>query len=353
MIEAIHFEHYTLRYLDQRFLPMKETRVSTRDYRRAIDAIKTLAIRGAPLIGIAAAYAVVLAARQFKGKKKNFKSHLLAAIEEINASRPTAVNLFFATAKMTNVLHASLNTAIDIPQLIERLLEEARAIHTAEIYGCEQIAFHGVELLRHDFAHVLMYQRLTVLTHCNTGVLATGGIGTALGVIKLAYREGLIERVYVSETRPLLQGLRLTAWELAKEKIPFEVVSDSSSGFLMQKSLVDFVITGADRIAANGDTANKIGTYTHALAAHQHHRKFYIAAPVSTIDMSIPDGNAIPIEQRRNTELINLYGRPLAPPETPALNFAFDVTPHELISAIITDEGVTQNSHQDELAKLV
>ncbi|MGQ9805409.1 MAG: S-methyl-5-thioribose-1-phosphate isomerase [Chlorobiales bacterium] len=348
---AISFEHDTLHYLDQRFLPLKEIVVATRDYKRAIEAIKSLAIRGAPLIGIAAGYAFVLAARQFKGKKKNFSAFLTKVAKEIEASRPTAVNLFVATARLKRIVEREVASS-DIPELIFKLEQEARTIHSEEIHNCEAIAQHGVKLLKQEFSHVLSYQRLTVLTHCNTGVLATGGIGTAFGVIKRAYEAGLIEKVYVSETRPLLQGLRLTAFELEKEQIPFEVVSDSSTAFLMQKSLIDFVITGADRIATNGDTANKIGTYSHAIAAAAHRRKFYIAAPVSTIDFSISDGSQIPIERRSTIELTRIYGRNVAKESLPVLNYAFDITPHSLISAIITDKGVLKPNFTEAIAEL-
>ncbi len=350
-MNAIAFEHDTLHYLDQRFLPLKEVVVSTRDYRRVIEAIKTLAIRGAPLIGIAAGYAVVLAARQFKGKKKNFSAFISTAISEIASSRPTAANLFFATARLKRVVTRELSTC-DIPELISKLEREARTIHNEEVENCEHIAQHGIQLLKEDFSHVLAYQRLTVLTHCNTGTLATGGIGTALGIIQRAHEVGLIEKVYVSETRPLLQGLRLTAFELEKAQIPFEVITDASVAFLMQKSLLDFVITGADRIAANGDTANKIGTYSHAVSAATHQRKFYIAAPVSTIDFNIPDGSHIPIEHRPTLELVRIYGRNVAKDSFPVLNFAFDVTPHQFISAIITDKGVLKPNFTEAIAEL-
>jgi methylthioribose-1-phosphate isomerase len=347
---AISFEHDTLHYLDQRFLPLKEIVVATRDYKRAIEAIKTLAIRGAPLIGIAAGYAFVLAARQFKGKKKNFSTFLAKAAGEIESSRPTAVNLFFAMARLKRVVEREAALS-DIPELIFKLEQEARTIHSEEIHNCEAIGQHGVKLLKEEFSHVLAYQRLTVLTHCNTGVLATGGIGTAFGVIKRAYEAGLIEKVYASETRPLLQGLRLTAFELEKEQIPFEVVSDSSAAFLMQKSLIDFVITGADRIATNGDTANKIGTYSHAISAAAHRRKFYIAAPVSTIDFSLSDGSQIPIERRATLELTRIYGRNVAKESLPALNYAFDVTPHSFISAIITEKGILQPNFTEAISE--
>lgn len=351
MIHVISFEHRRLTYLDQRFLPLKEVYVHTKDYRKAIDAIKTLAIRGAPLIGIAAAYAVVLALSAYKGKKSGLKKYFYRALSEINASRPTAVNLFWATARLRAVFERVFEES-DIPAIVNALAAEATAIHQEEIHNCAAIARYGVELLRRDFAHVLRYQRLTALTHCNTGALATGGMGTALGVIKQAYLEGLIEKVYVSETRPLLQGLRLTTFELEKEDIPYEAISDSSAGFLFQREMIDFVITGADRIAANGDTANKIGTYAHAVHAAFHRRRLYIAAPLSTFDISLSTGADIVIEQRDAAELTSIYGRAVAPTKTPVLNYAFDVTPAALISAIITDKGICEPDFKRSIARL-
>jgi methylthioribose-1-phosphate isomerase len=352
MIEVISFEHRRLTYLDQRFLPLKEVYVHTKDYRKAIEAIKTLAIRGAPLIGIAAGYAGVLALAAYKGKKSGLKKYVYRVLAELDASRPTAVNLFWATARLRAAFQKVFDHS-DIPTIVEALAAEAKAIHQEEIQNCAAIARHGVALLRRDFAHVLQYQRLTVLTHCNTGTLATGGIGTALGVIKQAYLEGLIEKVYVSETRPLLQGLRLTCFELEKEEIPYQAISDSSAGFLFQRQMIDFVITGADRIAANGDTANKIGTYTHAVNAAFHRRRLYIAAPLSTFDTSLSNGNEIIIEQRAASELLTAYGRNLAPPKTPVLNYAFDVTPASLISAIITDKGISEPDFKRSIAHLM
>ncbi len=352
MIHAISFEHGRLRYLDQRFLPLKEIYIETKDYRRAVDAIKTLAVRGAPLIGIAAGYAAVLAVAQFKGKKRSLKSHMAHALAEIEAARPTAVNLFWAAARMKAAFNQAFE-AYDVPEIARRLQAEAEAIHHEEIANCAAIARHGVDLLKRDFAHILPHQRLTVLTHCNTGTLATGGLGTALGVIKVAYQEGLIEKVYASETRPLLQGLRLTTYELEKEQLPYEAIADGASGFLMQREMIDFVITGADRIARNGDTANKIGTYSHAVNAAHHRRKFYIAAPVSTIDAAISNGHQITIEQRGNTELTSIYGKSVAPVKTPALNFAFDVTPASLIAAIITEKGVCEKDYTRSISTIV
>ncbi|MCS7013837.1 MAG: S-methyl-5-thioribose-1-phosphate isomerase [Chloroherpetonaceae bacterium] len=351
MIQVIVFENKRLTYLDQRFLPLKEVFVHTKDYRKVIEAIKTLAIRGAPLIGIAAAYAAALAVQAYKGKKSGLKRYFYHALSELDAARPTAVNLFWATARARAAFNRVYEQS-DISTIAKAILEEAEAIHQKEVQNCDAIARHGTELLRRDFAHQLLQRRLTVLTHCNTGTLATGGIGTALGVIKQAYLEGLIEKVFVSETRPLLQGLRLTTFELEKEEIPYQAIADSSAGFLFQKGMIDLVITGADRIAANGDTANKIGTYTHAVNAAFHKRKFYVAAPLSTFDATLSCGEEILIEQRAGTELTSIYGRNVAPQKTPVLNYAFDITPATLISSIITERGVAEPDFKTSLAQI-
>ncbi len=336
MIDAISFDQNRIKYLDQRFLPLKETYVDTNDYLSAIEAIKTLAVRGAPLIGIVAGYTVVLAVQNYEGKKKDFKAYFTKIIAEVEASRPTAVNLFYATARMKAVFNNHFENS-QLPEFNELILKEARAIHEKEIQNCEDMARFGVEQIKKDLGHILAERKLNVLTHCNTGTLATGGLGTALGVIKKAYQEGLINCVYTAESRPLLQGLRLTAWELEQEQIPFFSHADSSSGILMQRGKVDFAIVGADRIAANGDTANKIGTFNHAVLCHEHGLPFYIAAPLSTIDTTIPDGTHIPIEERNGDELRSIYGRQVATASTPVVNYAFDMTPAKFIRGIITE----------------
>ena len=326
MIDAISFKDNTLHYLDQRYLPLKENYVATKDYREAIEAIKTLAVRGAPLIGVAAAYTIILGINSFKGSKEEFPAFFKSLVAEVEASRPTAVNLFFAAA---------------------------RKIHDDEIANCDLMSRHGVEQIKIDLAHILKTRKLNVLTHCNTGTLACCGTGSALGVIRLAWQEGLIERVITSESRPLLQGLRLTAWELQQDGIPFVSISDSSSAFLMQRGMIDFGIVGADRIAANGDTANKIGTCAHAISAFHHNLPFYIAAPVSTIDITIPDGTHIPIEERNADELRTIFGTQVAMPNTPVLNYAFDVTPGKFLRGIITDKKAVVGNYITELAALM
>ncbi|HED30695.1 MAG TPA: S-methyl-5-thioribose-1-phosphate isomerase [Prosthecochloris aestuarii] len=352
MIDAISFSNGTLRYLDQRFLPPQENYVETRSHMEAIEAIKTLAVRGAPLIGVAAGYTVVLGLQSFNGTKEEFPAYFDRLIADVEASRPTAVNLFFATARMKEV-YAGNYTQDTMEVLFGKMLATAISIHNDEIANCDAMARHGVELIRQDLGHILKERRLTVLTHCNTGTLATGGSGTALGVIKHAWNEGLIEKVITAESRPLLQGLRLTAWELEQENIPFFSISDSSSAFLMQKGMIDFGIVGADRIAANGDTANKIGTCAHAISAHYHNIPFYIAAPVSTLDITIQSGKEIPIEERNADELRTIFGTQVATPTTPVINYAFDVTPNRFIRGIVTEKKAVTGNYSEELKKLI
>jgi len=351
MIDAISFSNGTFRYLDQRFLPLKKLHVETRDYQEAIEAIKTLAVRGAPLIGASAGYTVVLGLNAYQGDKADFAAYFDKLIAEVNASRPTAVNLFFATKKMQTLFDANYE-ADSLETLFAKMTEEAHRIYTDEVDNCERIARHGVEQLKRDLADVLKTRKLNVLTHCNTGTLACCGIGTALGVIRLAYREGLIERVISSESRPLLQGLRLTAWELEHDGIPFASISDSSSAILMQRGMIDFAVVGADRITANGDTANKIGTYAHAISANHHGIPFYIAAPVSTIDITMSEGSQIPIEERNADELRTIFGTQVATPTTPVVNYAFDVTPGKLIRGIITEKKAIVGDYVKGLAEL-
>jgi len=352
MIDAISFKESTLHYLDQRYLPLRENYVATKDYREAIEAIKTLAVRGAPLIGVAAAYTIILGINSFKGAKEEFPPFFKALVAEVEASRPTAVNLFFAAARMKKVYNENFE-ADTIETLFAKMSTAASKIHTDEIANCDAMSRHGVEQIKADLAHILKTRKLNVLTHCNTGTLACCGTGSALGVIRLAWQEGLIERVITSESRPLLQGLRLTAWELEQDGIPFVSISDSSSAFLMQRGMIDFGIVGADRIAANGDTANKIGTCAHAISAFHHNLPFYIAAPVSTIDITIPDGTCITIEERNADELRTIFGTQVASPTTPVLNYAFDVTPGKLLRGIITDKKAVVGDYVTGLAALM
>ena len=352
MIDAISFKDNTLHYLDQRYLPLRENYVATKDYKEAIEAIKTLAVRGAPLIGVAAAYTIILGINSFKGSKEEFPAFFKALVAEVEASRPTAVNLFFAAARLKKVFADNFE-ADTLEALFSKMNSAAIKIHDDEIANCDAMSRNGVEQIKIDLADILKTRKLNVLTHCNTGTLACCGTGSALGVIRLAWQEGLIERVITAESRPLLQGLRLTAWELQQDGIPFVSISDSSSAFLMQRGMIDFGIVGADRIAANGDTANKIGTCAHAISLYHHKLPFYIAAPVSTIDITIPDGSYIPIEERNADELRTIFGTQVAMPDTPVLNYAFDVTPAQFIRGIITDKKAVVGNYVEGLAALM
>lgn len=299
-------------------------------WRDVVDAIRTLVVRGAPAIGCAAAFGVVLAARQSAAPDGyGLVADIEEAIKGLAATRPTAVNLFWALDRMRGVAEA--HRALPVPALRERLLGEAQAILDEDLAGNKALGAHGAALVP---------EGARILTHCNAGALATAGYGTALGVIRTAHEHGRVTLVWVDETRPVMQGSRLTAWEMVKEGIPHRLIADVAAGFVMKQGEVDLVIVGADRIAANGDTANKIGTYSVAVLAQHHNIPFYVAAPLSTIDPSIPSGAAIPIEERSDEEVRKIADRQTAPAETPVYNPAFDVTPAELIAGIITERGV-------------
>jgi methylthioribose-1-phosphate isomerase len=330
MIVPIRWERDRLLLLDQTLLPGEER---VRDYTRwqdVAEAIRSLVVRGAPAIGCAAAFGLVLAARQSAAEDAD---GLLRDLEEagkgLAATRPTAVNLFWALDRMRGVAQAE--RARPLPALRDRLLAEAQAILEEDLAGNRALGVHGAGLVP---------EGARILTHCNAGALATAGYGTAAGVIRAAHERGRVAMVWVDETRPVMQGSRLTAWEMVKEGIPHRLISDVAAGFVMKRGDVDLVVTGADRIAANGDTANKIGTYSVAVLARHHGIPFYVAAPFSTIDASLSSGAAIPIEERDGDEVRRLGGRQTAPAETPVYNPAFDVTPAELIAAIITERGV-------------
>ena len=330
MITPVRWEDGRLVLLDQTKLPTEEVERACASWPEAAEAIRTLVVRGAPAIGVAAAFGVVLAARASAATNH---AALLADLEEaikgLAATRPTAVNLFWALDRMRRLVVASA----DLPpaRLRDRLLEEAQAILSEDLAANRAMGAHGAALVP-DGARLL--------THCNAGALATAGYGTALGVIRAAHERGKLALVWVDETRPVMQGSRLTAWELAKEGIPYRLIADVAAGFVMKRGEVDLVVTGADRIAANGDTANKIGTYSVAVLARHHGIPFYVAAPSSTIDPSIPSGDTIVIEERDAAEVRGVAGRQTAPTAAPVFNPAFDVTPAALISAIITERGV-------------
>jgi len=316
-------------FLDQTKLPLEEIYVETDDYNRIAEAIERLEVRGAPLIGISAAYALALS---LKNVSEDHQKAFNDAYSRLAQTRPTAVNLF----KALNELKDEFELLSDKADAYKILLSKAIDIHKADEEFCSKIGRNALSLFR---------QKSNVLTHCNTGKLATGGIGTAFGIIKTAFENGLVNHVYADETRPLLQGLRLTSFELDRSGIPFTLQTDSSAAELMKQGKVDLVITGADRIALNGDTANKIGTYTLAILANYHNIPFYVAAPSTTIDREIPSGKEIVIEYRNKKELFYIGNTLITPENYNAFTPAFDVTPAHLISGIITEEGVFTFPH--------
>lgn len=321
---SVRFENGKLIFLDQTKLPLAENYIETDSYERIAEAIERLEIRGAPLIGISAAYALALSLKNINSDlDKVFNS----AYKRLALTRPTAVNLFKALDELKNEFEKLPGRKIGY----DVLLSKAKEIHTKDEEYCLKIGRNGLSLFR---------QKSNVLTHCNTGKLATGGIGTAFGIIKTAFDNGLINHVYADETRPLLQGLRLTAFELEKNGIPFSLQTDSSAAELMKQGKVDLVITGADRISLNGDSANKIGTYNLAILANYHNIPFYIAAPSTSIDRNIVTGVEIVIEYRDKKELLSVGESLITPEHLNAFTPAFDVTPAHLISGIITEEGL-------------
>ncbi|MCA9637212.1 MAG: S-methyl-5-thioribose-1-phosphate isomerase [Myxococcales bacterium] len=322
----------TLHLLDQRALPTEERWLELREIEPLAQAIETLAVRGAPAIACVAALGLAIAARGWGDDPIALRRQVSAALDRLAHTRPTAVNLFVALRELADAL-ASLPADADAGQIRARLREVADQHVARELASCLAMAEHGAPLLPDAGG---------VLTHCNTGALATAGVGTALGVIRRAHALGKRIRVFADETRPVLQGARLTAWELHRDGIPVEVIADNMAGFLMARGEVQAAIVGADRIAANGDVANKIGTYTVAVLCHHHRIPFYVAAPWTTIDPAIAAGAAIPIEERDATELTTLAGRRIAPAGVGARNPAFDVTPHGLVTGFVTDVGVLQ-----------
>ncbi len=347
MIKTVEWTKEGVRMLDQRLLPTEEKYLTLRSYEEVADAIKTMVVRGAPAIGVSAAMGLALGASQSVGTavadlEFDFK-HMCKVME---ATRPTAVNLFWAVERMRAVIAKAKSEKVkDVEEIKKRLTDEALAIFKEDIESNRALGRFGGELIP-DGA--------TVLTHCNAGALATAGdYGTALGVIRGAIDAGKKVAVIADETRPFLQGARLTAWELAKDNIPVTVITDNMAGHVMKQGKVDCVVVGADRIAANGDTANKIGTYMVAVLAKQHNIPFYVAAPISTVDLSTATGEEIPIEQRDAKEVTHVGDVQLTPDETAVHNFAFDVTPHELIEAIITDRGVARAPYSESLRSLV
>ncbi len=330
-----------IRVIDQTRLPHDEVFLELGDYSQVAASIKELRIRGAPDIGVAAAYGFALGAQKIEtDSEEKFLSQLRTVNEILSSSRPTAVNLFWALERMNLVAQSGE----DVSQVKANLLAEARRIEAENDDANHRLSELGAELVQEGF---------TILTHCNAGSLATAGYGTALGVIKMAREQGKKIGVYATETRPLLQGARLTTWELLKENIPVTLITDSMAGYFMNRGDIDCVIVGADRIAANGDVANKIGTYTLAVLATENAIPFYVAAPVSTIDLSLSSGVDIPIEERSPDEVTHIQGVRTAAEGTMVANPAFDVTPHNYVSAIITEKGIFKEPYVERLSELL
>src|ERR1043166_9574292 len=346
MIKTVEWTSEGVRMLDQRILPNEEKYLMLRSYEEVADAIKKMVVRGAPAIGVSAAMGLALGASQSVGTSvADLEFDFKFMCEVMEATRPTAVNLFWAVERMRSVIaKAKAEKIHDVEEIKQKLIDEAILIYNEDIEANRAIGLFGGKLIA-DGA--------TVLTHCNAGALATAGdYGTALGVIRGAIDAGKRVAVIADETRPYLQGARLTAWELAKDNIPVTVITDNMAGHVMKQGKIDCVVVGADRIAANGDAANKIGTYMVAVLAKQHNIPFYVAAPLSTVDLSIPSGEEIPIEERDAKEVTHVRDHQLTPDGVDVHNFAFDVTPNEFIAAIITDRGVARAPYTESLRTL-
>ena len=339
-IRPIHWLDGKVRLIDQTRLPAEEVWLEFSTYAEVIQAIKEMRIRGAPAIGVVGAYALALAALEFApGDEKAFMSPLEDAAKEISGARPTGANLAWAIERMMSVARRSGSRQ----DAVANLITEAQRIQDEDEEANKGMGEFGAELLTPGSA---------VLTHCNTGALATGGYGTALGIIGTAWEAGKLSRVFATETRPFLQGSRLTAWELVQIGINANLISDMASGQLMRQGAVDAVIVGADRVAANGDVANKIGTYTLAVLAKENGVPFYVAAPTSTIDMSLASGDSITIEERPAEEVTHFAGERIAPEGMGVLNPAFDVTPNEYVAAIVTERGVVRSPYGEGLTRI-
>jgi len=345
MIKTIEWTNDGVRMLDQRLLPTEETYLMLRSYDEVADAIRKMVVRGAPAIGVSAAMGIALGANQSVGTSvSDLEDDLGYICDVMSQTRPTAVNLFWAIERMRSTFNREKALTQDVEVLKRKLVAEALAIFNEDISSNRAIG---------RFGEPLIPDGATVLTHCNAGALATAGdYGTALGVIRGARDAGKRVAVIADETRPFLQGLRLTAWELAKDNIPVTVITDNMAGHVMKEGKVDAVVVGADRIAANGDTANKIGTYMVAVLAKEHNIPFYVAAPITTLDLSLGSGAEIPIEERDSTEITHIREHQLGPDGVAVHNPAFDVTPNHLITAIITDQGVARAPFQVSLKML-
>lgn len=333
-----------VKMLDQRLLPTEEKWLLLKTYNDVAKGIKDMVVRGAPAIGVSAAYGIALGAKSFVGTSvEDLEEELDYVSEVMGATRPTAVNLFWAIARMKRTFQTAKAEGRSVSEIKQILADDAKAIHDEDIESQRLIAQFGGELLEDNS---------TVLTHCNAGALATGGVwGTALGVIRGAVDQGKHVSVIADETRPYLQGARLTAWELMQDDIPVTLITDNMSGHIMSKGSVHAVVVGSDRIAANGDVANKIGTYMVAVMAKRHGIPFYVAAPLSTVDLNCPSGDEIPIEERDRLEVTHVKDVQLAPEGVGITNYAFDVTPNDLVTAIITEKGVARAPYTESLKR--
>ncbi len=343
MLPTIDWQGDVIVMVDQRKLPAQEVYVRCRSAQEVARSIRTMVIRGAPAIGVAAAMGIALGMRKSTAKgTRQYAVEFQKSCDMMAATRPTAVNLFWAIERMKRTFAEGAQAGESTDELAARLEREARAIHDEDVASCRAMGAFGAALVP-DGARVL--------THCNAGALATAGYGSALGVVRAAVEQGKRIAVIADETRPFLQGARLTAWELVRDGISTTVITESMAGPLMRAGDIDLVVVGADRIAANGDTANKIGTYTVAVLAHEHKVPFYVAAPLSTIDLSTPDGDRIPIEERDQREITHLGSARLTPEGVKIRNPAFDVTPHRYIAGIITEKGIFQPPYSESLKR--
>lgn len=345
-VSTLVWDDKSLRLIDQRELPFKEIYINCSSTEQVASAIRDMVVRGAPAIGVTAAYGTAIAAAEFRGSDKDeFLSHMENSIKILSRARPTAVNLFWALNCMKKILYESKHLTVD--EIKQKLLDKAKKIEEEDLSINYRIGKNGKDIFNKN------KNKLKVLTHCNAGALATSGYGTALAVIRSLHSAGKIENVIVDETRPYLQGARLTAWELYQEEIPFFIITDNMAGYFMSKKMVDVVIVGADRVASNGDSANKIGTLGVSILAKYYDIPFYIAAPKSTIDTGICNGGDIPIEERKPSEVREVMGTRIIPDYMPVRNPSFDVTPSENITAIITEEDVVYPPFKKNLAQLM
>jgi methylthioribose-1-phosphate isomerase len=344
MLPTIEWQSDAVVMVDQRKLPGQEIYVHCKTAAEVARAIKTMIIRGAPAIGVAAAMGIALGMQRLKVQgTRQFAVEFNRICDLMAGTRPTAVNLFWAIDRMKRIFGEAVQSGASVSEITERLVREAQQIHDEDVASCRAMGQAGAAVVPHG---------ARILTHCNAGALATAGYGTALGVIRAAVEQGKVAQVYADETRPFLQGARLTAWELVRDQIPTTVITEGMAGPLMRQGGLDFVVVGADRIAANGDVANKVGTYTVALLARTHGVPFYVAAPLSTIDLATADGSHIPIEQRPAREVSHLGSARLTPEGATIWNPAFDVTPAELVTGIITERGIARAPYEQSLPRL-